>query len=195
MPRSPARPAAARSRADRLRRLQGKPAQSGHFDVVLDPVPVEAAREALTALERARLFQSNPEGIAAAEATWETARAAARAAVERLELVGLPRDAYEHLQGLYPPDEAGRKADQAYDLDGFLPALIAATVVEDPATAPAVHRSELGTDPDAVLPGRLMSPAEVADTIAPWNQAEVALLWNAALAVCTQARNAALPFD
>lgn len=194
MTRTPTRPAkAARTRAERLARMQAKRPQFDHYDIVLDPGPVQAAVAAQQAVERAQLIGS--DDLAVLKRDRDNARAAAEDAVERLHLLGLPRAVFEQLQVLHPPTEEQKAKKETYDLEAFLPALIAATVVENPDDAPVLTLDDVdGYKPDVVLPGRLMSAAEVDALLKPWNQAEVGYLWGKALAVCTQARNPSLPF-
>lgn len=181
-----------RSKADRLARLASKQPQRDRYDIVLDPEPVEALNQARGRLETADLFGRD---VAEAQAAVEAAEAAAADAVETLHLLGLSRSVYERLQTLFPPTEKQKADKETYDLDRFLPALIAATVVEDPEEARMLTVADLdGYDETTILPGRLLSAAEVTETIAPWNQAEVGVLWNKAVGVCTQVRNPSLPF-
>ena len=156
-----------------LAKLKGKKPQTATYDVVLDPEPLQQLADARRQLEHAEAFE---RGVDEARAAVAAAEEAAADASVTLLFQAIPRAAYEALILEHPPTDAQKADKESYNLDTFMPALLAATVV----------------DPESGTP--LFSPAEVGQVIADWNQAEVAHVWNTAVNVCTQVRNPALPF-
>lgn len=163
----------ATDKAALLAKLKGKKPQSATYEVVLDPEPHQQLAEARATHDNAVAFDKDVKATAAALAAAE--QAAADASVV-LHFQALPRAEYEALMLAHPPTAEQEEKKQTYNVDTFMPALIAATVV----------------DAESRLP--LLDVTDVEGLIADWNQAEVAHVWNTAVAVCTQVRNPTLPF-
>jgi hypothetical protein len=154
-----------------IAKLKAKKRQSATHEVVLDHAPLEALRDARLKVESARTFGRDVE---AAEREVTDAEAAVAASTVVLHLRALSRDAYEQLLREHPPTEKQKADRESYDLTTFMPALIAATLV----------------DPESEEP--VFDASEVSELIADWNQAETATLWNAAVSVCTRNPTASL---
>jgi hypothetical protein len=160
-------------KAAMLAKLKGKKPQSATYEVVLDPQPLQALADARSALDTAKVFDRDVEQ---AQAAVEQAEAAAAEASATLHFQALPRHEYEALILEHPPTEKQKADNETYNVDTFMPALIAATVV----------------DPESRLP--LFDRVDIEALLAEWNQGEVRAVWNTAVTVCTQVRNPTLPF-
>ncbi len=156
-----------------LAKLKGKKPQTATYEVVLDPEPLAVLAEARRELDNAEAFDRD---VDAARAAVKKAEKAAADASVTLHLQAIPRHEYEALLLDHPPTDKQKADKQTYNVDTFMPALIAATVV----------------DPESRLP--LLDRADVETMLQDWNQAEVIGLWNQAVAVCTSVRNPTLPF-
>lgn len=193
-----------KTKASLAQRLAAKKPVSTTHEVVLDYAPMKAVEEAESALRQTRLF-GKPEDIAEKEAAVEEAKRAAEEADASvtLHLQGLPRDAYEALLLAHPPTAEQKKRQEAYDVETFSAAVVALCIVDPeveatPITAKDVESLASMDDDEqreflAAL-GRPMSPADLAEAWSTWNQGEQGSLYQAALSVCTQARNPSLPF-
>ncbi len=165
------------AKRDLLSRLQAKKPQTATYDVVLDPGPLQALQAAQDRVARAELFaDENPGEHEDAVAERDRAAALAEDAIETLHFTALGRLEYEALLLAHPATADQKARGEGYNVDTFVPAIVAATVV-DPDT---------GEHP--------LSVADVVGLFAVWNQAEVGQVWQTALSVCTQARNPSLPF-
>jgi hypothetical protein len=156
-----------------LAKLKGKKPQTATYEVVLDPEPLQQLVEARQALDNAEAFGRR---VDEARAAVNKAEAAAADASVVLHFQAISRGVYEALMLEHEPTEKQKADKQSYNVDTFMPALIAATIV----------------DPESGTP--LFDADEVTAVIAEWNQAEVVQVWNTAINVCTQVRNPALPF-
>jgi len=191
------------AKARMVERLRAKRPVTATYDVVIDPEPLKALREAESTLDLRKRFAPDKDKDDAGHAAYIkdqldaflAAEEQAQGAVETLHLQALPRDAYEAFLGLHPPTDEQKARDELYDVDTFLPALIAGTVVPDSERAPDPTLRDLdGYDADTVLPGRVMSARDAAEVLESWNQGEVHTLWQIATSVCTQVRSVGLPF-
>jgi hypothetical protein len=173
----------ATDKADLIARLKAKRPRRAVHEVILDVEVVEAHEAAVEELARAKMFatfaESTPE-VAAARAQVDQLSSARAGAVAELHLLGLPRREYETLLLAHPPTEEQKARDEVYNLESFLPELLAATLVTGPTSTERLFTGD-------------GAAAEVSGLIADWNQGEVQELWRAAVAVSTQARNPALP--
>jgi hypothetical protein len=161
--------APARDHAALLAKLKAKKPQTATYEVVLD---VDAARSAAEARAALRTAQMLDRDVEQAEAALKAAETRLQDETVRLHLQALPRSKYEALLAEHPPTGEQKAQHETYNVDTFLPALLAATIV-DPDSGAAVF------DVD-----------QVATVIAEWNQAEVAALWNTAVQVCTRVLSA-----
>lgn len=175
-----------------LAALRAKRPQRASREVEVDPDAVRGLAEAQQRHDQAVLLgQPTVELLAKA---LEAAKVAAEGAVVTVHFQGLPRAVFDAVVSDHPPDEADAAKGHAYDAETFLPAIMAATIVgDDEAPVPTLQAYRALTDGE-VLAGRLFTAAEVLDLTDPWNPAEYLALASAAMGVCQQTRNEALPF-
>lgn len=169
-------------------RLQKKKPRTLRRQLCLDEDLVLEVQQA-----RAELFtakRTNPDGVAAAEATLAEVQERYDEASVKLVFRALGRSAYAALQAQHPATEADHaemaeatgnpKARAAVHGDTFGPALIAASCVEPKMSPDQVRllRDGNGLDPDD-------------DNFDPgWNDAEFAVLWDLAVQANTQQSSA-----
>ena len=174
-----------------LAALRAKRPQRATREVEVDPDAVRALAEAQQRYDQASLLKGD---LKLPGKALDAARAAADGAVVTVLFQGLPRAVFDAVVSDHPANEADAAKGHAYDGDTFLPAIMSATIVgDDDAPVPTLEAYRALAEGD-VLPGRLFTAAEVLELTDPWNPAEYLALASAAMGVCQQTRNEALPF-
>lgn len=159
--------------AARMQRLRDRKPVERELHVYDDDSPrrdVEMARLAVTAARAEASDAEAPERaeqrrrLRKLESELEAAEADLAQHRVTLRFRALPRDVYEALQAAHPPTKEQEANGEAYNVDTFAPALIAATSVDG------------------------MTEAEATELLTSWNQAEAGALFGTAVAVNTVTR-------
>lgn len=147
-------------------------------------------------LGRAEMLQ-NPDLTTAAKATVDQAEAELREVSVRMLFQGLGRYEFEKLVAEHPPTDEQREElrrlgkEAEYNYETIAAPLIAQSCIEPQLTVEQVELLQIGHTEDDE--GNPLDP-EDDEYVAPWNQAEFAGAFQAALAANTTRRDAQLGF-
>jgi hypothetical protein len=182
---------------DHLRAKQ--PIRIPHWVPMDDGASADALNEARQEVARAALL-NDPKLQEEAKARVERAEAELRANSVRMLFQGLGRYTFEKLVAEHPPTEEQREEVRRasggqqvleYNYETIAAPLIAATCIEPRMTVEQVELLQYGHTTDDE--GNELDYSDP-EYVAPWNQAEFAGLFQAALRSCTTRRDADLGF-